>query len=424
MTVQIKKEELFSVLPEHAFAFFADTPVVYHCHHYNLWLDQTIDDALGTREGMALRTRTAHEAFYHYLAQLVPRSGADTPAEKLKVAELIFAAMGHGNLRLHTQAQGGLATGDFLHYGYTWKEKYGEKVRRRHTADAVAAGCAVAATEIAFDLPMGTLDVAEETCVSLGAPQCRFQIEGAKQPMPPSRPVGKRETQRLLGDSFSGKHEEQIRAITTGLRSFLGTINSDERGLVQGFGVFVTLHLASYYNGISYNALYNIERTAPQSFDVMQGLLVEAGHQCGFNTFGGILRSPEWEGLVGAPTGDPLEILIGCCAIGRALGFGQWTIQDFAPDKHFVLRTPGTYESTYHVTRHGLASSGRCYLHQGGTLAAVQLAHRVPWREKPTFDQAFYRSLFHSDPQWRFQETHCVSKGDDYCEVAVERIRK
>ena len=46
-------------------------------------------------------------------------------------------------------------------------------------------------------------------------------------------------------------------------------------------------------------------------------------------TFGGIINSPEWEGLVGRPGGDPEEIVNGCLSIGRALGFGHWTIESF-----------------------------------------------------------------------------------------------
>ena len=421
MSIQIKKEELFTLFPDHDITFFAGAPVVYHCHHYNLFLDQTIDDALGSREGTALRTRAAHEAFYHFLHALLPETGAASPAEKLQVAEMIFAAMGHGTLKLRTHAQGGEATGDYLHYGFTWKEKYGGRIRRRYPADAVASGCAAAATELAYDLPFGSLEAVEESCVSMDAPRCRFQLRPTKTPSPLPKPVSTRESRRNVGETFDGSHDHHIRKIMNALRNFLGGVSCDERGLVQGFGVFVTLHLASYYNRISYDALYTIERTAPQSFHVMEGLLREAGHACGFNTFGGLISSPEWESLFGPVTGDPLDIITYCCGIGRALGFGHWAIHEFEPERRLVIRTPSSYESTYHVTRHGLATTGRCYLHLGAAIAMMNLAHRVPWNKKPTLDQNFYQSLYKEGTQWQAVEASCVSKGDEYCEFVVER---
>ena len=41
----------------------AGVPVIYHCHHFNLFLDQTIDDALGPVEGPKVRFEAAREAF-------------------------------------------------------------------------------------------------------------------------------------------------------------------------------------------------------------------------------------------------------------------------------------------------------------------------------------------------------------------------
>ena len=48
-------KELIQYMASHNHTFFAHTPVVYHCHHFNLFLDQTIDDALGSKQVLCTR---------------------------------------------------------------------------------------------------------------------------------------------------------------------------------------------------------------------------------------------------------------------------------------------------------------------------------------------------------------------------------
>ncbi|HAA58623.1 MAG TPA: hypothetical protein DCE42_27925 [Myxococcales bacterium] len=411
--------DLLSYLPAHDLTFFAETPVVFHCHHYNLFLDQSIDDAMGAEKGVDLRMRAAREAFRQLFSELIKKTGASTPEERLALASQVFAGMGHGTLQIEGSRWGGQATGNFLHYGFAWKDKYSQKLKRRHPADAVAAGAAAAALEVAYDLTPLSVEGKETECIALGDSACSFQLRSTK-PEPLRKSVGKEDAKNVVKRAFTGIHEDDIVDRANKLRAFLETVKSDERGLIQGFGVFVTMHLSAYYNRISYDALYELQKQHPRSFGAMEALLREAGHVCGFNTFGGILMSPEWEGLFGPLSGDPLEVLIGCCAIGRALGFGHWCIEDFEPEKYFVLRTPSSYESNYHATRYPQAETGRCYLLQGGTLAQMQLAHRVKWKEKPDLTVEYYGELFRKGVPWKVQETKCISKGDDCCELVVD----
>ncbi len=409
-----------SLLPEHDLAFLADAPVIYHCHHFNLFLDQTIDDALGQEQGAALRTRAARDAAYHLLGSLIKRLDLVTPTERLEVASALFAAMGHGRLEILTQPTGGEGRGSWLHYGYAWHEKYGAAVRRRNPADAMAAGWLAAATEVAYNLPRESMGCTETQCIAMRAPRCEFTLKPGTAEAPEAD-VGVAATRAILKPSFSGLHEERIAAIAKGLRDFAGGVAGDERGLVEAFGVFVTLHLATYYNRISYDAWNHVAKHAPASLPVIEALLRESGHVCVFNTFGGILLSPEWEGMVGPIQGDATEIVTGCAAIGRALGFGHWTLEELVPGKRLVMKTPSTYESSYWLTREGPAKQGMCFFLQGAALAVMQLAERVPWTEKPHLTQDFYNELFRKGVPWTVRETKCISRGDAACEVVVER---
>ena len=101
-----------SVAYDNDLAFLGDAPVLYHCHHFNLFLDQSVDDALGPKVGPALRFAAAREASYQLLASLVRAAGAVTPAERVALAEHVFASMGHGRLRIDAPQGVGKAVGE------------------------------------------------------------------------------------------------------------------------------------------------------------------------------------------------------------------------------------------------------------------------------------------------------------------------
>ncbi|MBI5507995.1 MAG: hypothetical protein HY903_04510 [Deltaproteobacteria bacterium] len=405
-------------LAEHDLMLFGGAPAVYHCHHFNLFLDQTIDDALGQVAGERLRFSAAREFAHDFLVTACAREGATTPVERISVAQTLFAAMGQGKLQLSVDPAGGQGRGEFLHYGYSWFEKYGTKVKRLRPADAFAAGFAAAANEVAFGLPLGSTNAVEGFCIARRDPHCAFTLT-AGSPTPAGPKVGAAEIRANVRPAFTGKSEDEVVKIAAGLRDFTASVRGDHRGLVQAFGVYVTLHLSGYYNRISFDAVRHIEATTPQSVGVLEELLRESGHVCVFNTFGGILLSPEWEGMVGKLSGDPTQVVLGCAAIARALGFGHWTIADLQPGRRLVMRSPATYESAYFIARHGRAARGNDYFFQGAVLAVAQLAHRVDWKSKPKLTQEFYQSLFRGGIPWRAEQTRGIAKGDEMSEIVV-----
>jgi hypothetical protein len=402
--------------------FLAGQPAVYHCHHFNLFLDQTIDDALGPELGGRLRTRAAREFSHHLLQAVCAKQGAELPPERLQVALELFRLMGHGRLHLDASPSGGAARGTHLHYGFAWHEKYGQKVRRLDPADAFGSGYAAAAIEVAFGLRLGAMNAHEQSCVAMRAPACDITLD-ATQTLEEPRPfIGEAEAEAATGPAENGLFEDIIGPISNGLKEFTAGVAGDERGLVQAFGVFVTMHLAGYYNRISFDALEAVRAQSPHSEGVLADLLRESGHVCVFNTFGGILLSPEWEGLVGPLVDDPGQILAFCMAMGRALGFGRWIVADFQPERRFVLRTPCSYESTYYRTRFGIAERPVEYFLQGAALAMAQLAHRVHWTARPQLTPEYYQQLFKGGVPWRAEQTRAIVCGAPVSEIVVTRV--
>ncbi|MEM7350990.1 MAG: 4-vinyl reductase [Acidobacteriota bacterium] len=412
--------ELSQQLPGQDLKFLGSTPYVYHCHHFNLFHDQTVEDALGEEEGFTIRSRAAQSAAWQLLSDVVAQTGASTPAERLQLAAAVFPWMGQGRLELLAEAGGGAVRGDHLHYSFAWREKYGSRVRRNFPIDAFAAGFAAAATEVAFSLPPGTLSSSEESCFACRQPACGFELERRGEEAQ-VEPVGREVFLRHIHNPGQGLEEARIAEIATGLNEFLLGVEGDERGLVQGFGIFITRHLSSYYDQTAYDSIHYIEKHAPQATGAVEQLFGESGHVCAFYTIGNILLSPEWEAMVGKLQGEVVEIVSSATAITRALGFGHWTIEELEPDQRLVMRSSSNYESPFYVERYGHSDKPRCYFFANAARAIMQLAHRVEWASRPDLTEDLYLSLFKSGLQWRVEETRCRSKGDETCEVVVTR---
>jgi len=406
-------------LAEHQMDFLAGSPVVGHCHHFNLFWDQTMDDALGEDAGRRVRTAAAHKSSYKFLRGLVDAAGAVSPVERLHLAGAVFSAMGHGKLHLAVGRSGGLVRGEQLHYGFGWREKYGKTLTRSSPADAFATGFSAAATEVAYNLDPGSRSAHEERCVVDGSAGCSIRVSAtASDPMIPLG-VDPESARDVLPPSFHGQYEDRIAPMVSGLREFLGSVSGDERGVIEAFGVLVTVHLADYYNHAAHDVLDEIARDKPGGVEAFRGLLLEAGRSCAFHTFGGVLSSPEWEAMAGAPSGDPLEIVTGCVALARALGFGRWAIEEFEPDRRLVLTSPSTYESLFSrlVAAQGCEAGG---IFVGAGIGIMQLAHGVTWQPRPSIDAPLYLQLARTNP-WHVEQESSFAAGDVLDRIVVTR---
>lgn len=399
--------------------FLAGHPFIYHCHHFNLFLDQTIDDFFGAEHGTTIRTSAARAASYHFLSNLFNKLDLVTPAEKLTLARTIFSAFGHGRLFIDANKTGGTAEGEFLHYGYAWKEKYGDIVRRQSPADAFAAGYAAGMLEACYETKHGFSSI-ETDCYAMKADHCHFKLE----PEPRSNNTIQTDEKISLSVSQSpyiGLQEDRIVSINEGLRKFLSGVAGDaEHGLVDAFGVFVTRHMPNYYNQISYELLHIAKQNNPDLYPIAESLIRESGHVCVFNTFGGILYSPEWDAMVARIEGELEEVVSSCMAIARALGFGSWSISELS-EQRFVLRAASEYESPFCKINDFAPKQNNSYFIQGAAVAIMRLWQALNWQKRPALTQELYNQLFKSNVNWNVEQTQSLAAGDLFTEVVVTR---
>jgi hypothetical protein len=350
----------------------------------------------------------------------VARAGAATSVERLQLASALFSWMGHGRLSIEATAEGGTAQGEHLHYGHCWHAKYGAVVKRSHPADAVAAGFCAAAVEVTFDLEPGSMQAVETGCTALRSPACTFEISPVAGEAPDLPVVLRDDYLKHARPTFGGEDEERIARITTSLQGFMRSVGGDDRGLIPAFGVHVTMQVPTFYNLSAYEIVRHVEGMSPANRPVAEQLIREAGRVCVFNTYGNILLSPEWEGLVGPPGSDPFDIAAFSCAISRGLGFGHWTLAELDPGKRLVLRAPVTYEAPFYLAHYGISEVPRCYIFQGAALGIMLLAQEVDWASRPTLTNEMYQKLIRSGrAPWKVEETRCIARGDDMCEAVV-----
>jgi hypothetical protein len=226
-------------------------------------------------------------------------------------------------------------------------------------------------------------------------------------------PLGRQQFDRILGPPFVGQQEDSIEAIAGVLRQWFDALRPDENGVIGGFGVVMTRQLAEYYNLVVFTTLYALDATLPALRAPVEDLLRESGQICVFRGFRAVLGSDRYSDAFGEVVHDPHQIVAGCAALARTLGFGRWGIAEFEPGVRLVLRTSGTYESLYHRARHRPPAVGISYFMQGAAWAIMRLAADSDW-------SALEPGTSVPDTRWAVKQTGCTAMGDEYDEVVVE----
>lgn len=86
---------------------FFNEPVIFHCHHYNLFLQQTIEDP-DWIDGVSILQISAQEIFYSLLKNAFVTLGIETAAERLATAARMFSFLGFGQLNFEVTEGGGI----------------------------------------------------------------------------------------------------------------------------------------------------------------------------------------------------------------------------------------------------------------------------------------------------------------------------
>ncbi len=197
-------------------------------------------------------------------------------------------------------------------------------------------------------------------------------------------------------------------------------IAGDEEGMIPAFGLYLTRHMADYYNRISYAAARKMAGTGLE--DDARYLLMEAGHVCAFNTFGGIMKSAEWEAVVKPMIETREDWILGMTAIVNAFGWGRWKVEELVPGESLRISIRDSYEATGWLRDYPESDVPRCYLACGGVAGLMNLLYVGDITAGPELNEANYVELFKGGERFEAEETSCIACGHDHCEFVAKRV--
>ncbi len=215
--------------------------------------------------------------------------------------------------------------------------------------------------------------------------------------------------------------EDAIIKAVSGLPLF-GKSGMNDTGLIDAFGVVLTNHFADYYNYISYESYFGMIK-AGMSLEQTQDVFVQGGHVCAFNTFGGIMSSPEWDAVVRPMCKTDEDWIHGMVAIANALGWGVWRVEKIVPGRELVIRVYNSYEGVGYKRMYPTAKNPQLsFLVMGGVQGLAHLFWKIDIKKRPTLNQNFYASVFNS-PENKFsvKQTHAIAAGHGYDRVVAWR---
>ncbi|MBX3272161.1 MAG: hypothetical protein KF729_17985 [Sandaracinaceae bacterium] len=197
----------------------------------------------------------------------------------------------------------------------------------------------------------------------------------------------------------------------------------NEEGLIPAFGLYLTRHFATFYNRTSFALLHAAEARSPEAAAVARASLVEAGHVCAFNTFGGIMLSQEWEAVVMPMVESTEDWVHGIVGVVNALGWGRWRVEALRGGEELTVSIANSYESEGYLADYPRRDSGGvCFLATGGVAGIMNLVYHGDIAARPALDDAFYQQLFHAPGRFNAREVACRAAGADRCEVVARRV--
>jgi len=191
-------------------------------------------------------------------------------------------------------------------------------------------------------------------------------------------------------------------------------------GLIPAFGVVLTNHYADYYNLISYET-YRRMIAAGVPADMTREAFIQCGHVCAFNTFGGIMESPEFHALVVHMCKSPEDWVHGMVAVINALGWGAWRVEKIVPGKELAIRIYNSYEGIGYRRLYPQATEKQLsFLAMGAVRGLAHLFWKIDIRERPGLDQDFYFKVFNSERgYWNVEQTHAIAAGDEFDRIVT-----
>ena len=390
-------------------------PMIFHCHYYNAFLQQTILDAAYI-DSEPFLVGAAAEVSYNQLVTLFKQQDISEISERKIWAEHIYAHSGFGVISLDTVNQtGGEVLAPTSHYVSGWSalnDSYAKKPVCFFTG-----GWLCGALSAIYDLPNGHFGVEEKKCAAIGDPHCTFNIVAGS--------CNYTVFESVATGTLSEKHHIQnvpannvdYDGIYTAVSGM--DLSGNSEGFIPAFGVLLTHHYANYYNRTSFELLTQMtERFGEEGREIAEALLTEAGRVCSFHTAGGIMVSDEWDALIRPSLKTKEDWLHGITAIVNTFGWGRWQLIDASSESaEFIMHDD--YESCGFMAMYGASKHPVSFMMQGGVAGLLTLVYIADIAKKPQLTPALYKHLFKKEKMYQTCVLKSKAMGDELTHLKV-----
>jgi len=148
--------------------------LVFHCHHYNCYLQRTIEDAQSI-DGKGIQVNTAREvAHEHFTKAFSNHPELNTPQKKFGFASTFFQIAGFGKVDFaNMKEDGGIVKCPSSHYARGWVAKWG---KRKTPACHFNAGWIAGVAAAVFNKDRYSYDVEEIECEAVKGKGCAYRV--------------------------------------------------------------------------------------------------------------------------------------------------------------------------------------------------------------------------------------------------------
>ncbi len=180
-------------------------------------------------------------------------------------------------------------------------------------------------------------------------------------------------------------------------------LQANEEGLIPALGVYVQELPVAFWNRF---AARMIKEMPPDLQGIVEDLLEQASHECGYHTGHGIITSDQFKEVVGPMIEkEPEDTLHGAYAVFAAWGWADAEIVDLKPGEEITVRAHNYYEAD--GAKEAGITKPFAYMIKGVTAGFMDLAYGDPY---PNGMNAF-----------TCMQTKGIEMGDEYGEFTAFR---
>lgn len=389
-------------------------PMILHCHHYNTFLQASLEDTKSYLPIYPILIDSARDIVYLQLKNHFIINQIKTINEKLQIASDFFSFCGFGKADLSKLTpDGGNIVCIAEHYSTGWLDKFVPRKLDEPNVSFFASGYFSGAFEAIFDKNQGQYKTTQTKCITKGDEFPCFEITLNHDILnhfdSPQEGVF-----NMFEPYDCSKDAINADAIKLALVQ-MPIMGNHKNGLIEAFGVFLTRMYANYYCLISYRTLQKLkEKMGEDGVALGSKLLTEAGHVCAFNTFGGIMKSTEWSGLIKPMIKSKEDWVYGIVAVVNAFGWGQWEVLELIPNTKLVIKITSGYEANSYLKMYEKSEYPISFLATGGVAGIMNLIYNGDISQNPELNETYYQEIQRSKHCFESKQTYCRAKGDEF----------